>query len=71
MRPFERRSAAAYPYYKLATWDELRMTWRDGNRGHDTVAGAMNEINQIGKYRVSRVDETGKRTDLEPFTVDA
>ena len=66
MRPFERRSGRAYPYFKLAVWDERAFTWRDGKRAFASEAEANRQAPKGAKCRISRVDEAG-RTDLEPF----
>lgn len=68
MRPFERRAASSYPYFKLACWDERSCAWRDGRKAHPDEASARADATRPGKYRVSRVDEAG-RTDLPAFQV--
>ena len=59
MRPFERRAASAYPYFKLARWDALNATWREGKRAYPTEAAARADAN-LGKFRISEVTATGR-----------
>jgi hypothetical protein len=68
MKPFERRAAAAYPYYKLAVWDARNLTWMDGREAFPSEADAVAAAKAPGRYRVSRVTATG-RMDLPPFSV--
>ena len=68
MKPYQRRAAQAYPYFKLAEWDAHSLTWRDGKRAHPTEDAARSQAGPSGRYRISRIDEAGRR-DLEPFTV--
>lgn len=72
MKPHERRAACAYPYYKLATWNTLSMTWQDGKKAFDSEGAARMTaylIQPVGtRCRVSEVTEGGRR-DLEPFVV--
>lgn len=68
MKPYERRATAAYPYFKLATWDARNLTWRDGKRVQETEAAARSEARTPGRYRISRIEEAG-RVDLPPFAV--
>ena len=56
------------PYFKLAKWDERSVCFRDGKRGFDTEADAIKSAIGAGRYRVSRIDDSG-RVDLEPFTI--
>lgn len=55
-----------YPYFKLAKWDERSLTFRDGKMQYPTEAAAVAAARKPGRYRVSRVDRTG-RTDLDEF----
>lgn len=67
MRNHERRNTeGGYPYWKLATWEPRSFTFKDGKRAYPTEAEARNAASKPGRYRLSRVEETG-RTDLEPF----
>lgn len=68
MRPFERRAAKAYPYYKLAVWNPIRLTWDDGKRAYESEAAARATARKPGRYRISEVTER-ERFDLEPFEV--
>jgi hypothetical protein len=68
MRPFERRAAAAYPYFKLAAWDGRNLVWKAGKKTFPTEGAARAEAVKPGRYRVSRADESGY-TEFEPFTV--
>jgi hypothetical protein len=68
MKPHERRAANAYPYFKLATWDARNLCWRDGKYVCETEVAARADAKAPGRYRISRIDDSG-RTDLEPFTV--
>jgi hypothetical protein len=68
MRPFERRAAGAYPFYKLATWDARLGTWRAGKRIHPTEEAARKEARGPGRYRVSRFTEAGA-DELPSFEV--
>lgn len=68
MKPYQRRASGTYPYYKLATWDARSMVWRDGKVAYQTVADAVDAISGPGKYRLSRVDDSGRR-DFAPFTL--
>jgi hypothetical protein len=69
MRPFERRAANAFPYFKLAVWDARNCTWRDGKKAFPTEAEARKAAGKPGKYRVSRVDESGY-ADVATFSVN-
>lgn len=68
MRPYERRENHAYPYFKLATWDDRNMTWRDGKSVQETETDCTREARKPGRYRISRITESG-RVDLVPFGV--
>jgi hypothetical protein len=69
LRPFERRAAAAYPYFKLAAWDARSFTWRAGRHAHATEEAARAEARSPGRYRVSRFTEAGAE-ELTPFEVE-
>lgn len=66
MKPYERRAADAYPYYKLAVWNERAFTWHDGKKAFPTEEEARRAAPKGAKCRVSRITEAG-REDLEPF----
>jgi hypothetical protein len=68
MRHFERRLDSAFPYYKIAAWDSISLTFRDGRATFHSEGEARSKAKPGIKHRVSRVDESG-RTDLEPFTI--
>lgn len=68
MKPYERRAADAYPYFKLATWDGRNLTWKDGKGVAETEAAARAAARRGGRYRISRIEESG-RIDLAPFEV--
>lgn len=70
MKPFERREAGGYPYYKLAAWDARNVCWNDGKRAYPTEVDAMAAAMLPGRYRTSKVTEGG-RIDLAPFDVPA
>lgn len=69
MKPYERREANAWPYFKLATWDERRMTWKDGKTVRGTETDARKGARRPGRYRISRIDASG-RIDLVPFVIE-
>ncbi len=66
MKQHERRQANAYPYFKLAIFDERSFTFRDGKVAYPTERDAIQAAKNPGKYRLSIVFETGRK-DLEPF----
>ena len=81
MAPGARRAAAirstwraakagemAYPYFKLAVWDGISMTFRDGKLAFPTQERAKMAALKPGKYRLSEVSEAGRR-DFEAFEV--
>lgn len=66
MKAHERRSADAFPYFKLAAWDERSFTWKDGKVAFPSEGEARGAATRAGRYRLSRVEASG-RVDLEPF----
>jgi hypothetical protein len=68
MKPYERRAANAYPYYKLAEWDERNTCWKDGKQTFERIGLAMAAARKPGRYRISAINDAGRR-DLEPFNV--
>lgn len=68
MKPYERREAGQSIYYKLATWDNISMTFRDGKVAYDTAEDALAAAKKPGRYRISAVLPSG-RDDLVPFNV--
>lgn len=71
MKPYERRAAGRYPYFKLAVWDARALTWRDGAQAFDLEAAARNLAwkKGPGRYRISTIKETGERSDGQPFDI--
>lgn len=69
MKPHERRQRGLYPYYKLAVWDPVSQTWRDGKTTYQSADAATQAAWRPGRYRVSAVLEDGGRDDLAPFTI--
>jgi hypothetical protein len=67
VKPYERRAADAWPYFKLSTWDDRNLMWRAGKRVLATEAEARSQARPGGRYRVEQFDEKGSRV-LEPFT---
>lgn len=74
MKPYERRAAQAYPYFKLARWDADSLTWRDGKKTFPNEQAARESAidflpawDNQGLFRVSVVEGDGSRRDLEPF----
>ncbi len=63
MKPYERRAANAYPYYKLAVWDERNCTWREVKGTFETADRAANACPKGQRGRVSRFNEDGTRAD--------
>lgn len=66
MKHYERRTNDAFPYYKLATFDERSFTYRDGKVAYASEDDAKNAAKGSGKFRVSIVTEKGRK-DCEPF----
>lgn len=67
MRPFERRAVGAFPYFKLAKWNDRNCSWDDGKSAYPTEAAAVDMAFPPGRFRVSRVDGPGRRVDFQPF----
>jgi hypothetical protein len=71
MKPYQRRATGKYPYYKLATFDNRAMCFRDGKHAFATESEAKIEtIQNPGKYRISIITETGRK-DMPPFEIKA
>lgn len=72
MKKHERRAAQQFPYYKLAAYDPISLTWRDGKKAYasmdDAIADAFDGQGgqRPGQFRVSEVRENGERIDLTP-----
>ncbi len=69
LRQFERRAAGAFPYYKLAQWNQRSFTYSDGKVAFATEAEAREAARKPGQYRVSSVHEDGSRVDGAAFSV--
>ena len=67
MRAFERREAGAYPYYRLARWDDRNCYWKQVRGMGGTEAEAAALAPAPGRYRVTRIERDGS-VILEPFT---
>lgn len=68
-----RHNQRAYPYYKLARWDSVSQTWKDGRETYASVdqaihAAALRSVSEHAptKFRIGEVTADGRR-DLEPF----
>jgi len=68
MKPNQRRAQHSFPYFKLATFDQISMCYRDGKTAFATESDAAASAKSPGTYRVSIVRENG-RQDLTPFHV--
>jgi hypothetical protein len=68
MRPFERRAALAYPYFKLSVWDVRIACWKVLPKAYPSEGEARKQARKPGRYRLSQLEESGK-TELEPFEV--
>jgi len=55
-------------YYKLATFCQISLTWKDGKKAFQSEAEAASAARKPGRYRISMVDEKG-RHDQAPFEV--
>lgn len=69
MKPHARRAAQAGPYFKLAVWDKVSLTFRDGKVAFPTSEAALAAAKKPGRYRVSQVNPDGRRTDRAPFDI--
>lgn len=70
MKHYKRRAAGGFPYFKLAKWDSISLTWRDGKESFASEQAAKDSAAKPGRYRANRVEESG-RIDLEPFDIGA
>lgn len=68
MRAFERRERAAYPFFKLASWDDMMMMWKAGKTIQETETECRKLAKKPGRYRISRFEESGP-VNLDPFQV--
>jgi len=69
MKHYQRRQTESYPYFKLACWDSLSCTWRDGRVAFESQPEAA-AAKKPGRYRLSEITDGGRR-DLEPFEIPA
>ena len=71
MRPFERRAAAAYPFFRLAKLDATACCLRQMPGTYVTAeeAKAAAKRSGSGTYALSVIEESGKRHEAERFTV--
>ncbi len=67
MKHYERRELNAYPFFKVAVWDERSCTWRDGKKSFASEQAAVASVPSGTKARLSRVEDGGRRLDLAPF----
>jgi hypothetical protein len=68
VKPYQRRQAGTFPYYKLATWEPRSFTFKDGKQAFTSREAAIAAVPGPGKYRVSVVTAAG-RTDETTFEV--
>ena len=69
MRPFERRAADAYPYFRLAMEDTRTLCLRQLPGVFETEDAARLAATKPGQYAIGRIDENGRRTEGERFEV--
>ena len=69
MRPFERRAASAYPYYRLAIQDPLTFCLRQLPGTFATIGKAKADAKTPGQYAISVIEEDGTRRETERFEV--
>ena len=69
MKPFERRAANAYPYFRLAVKDQRTLCLRQLPGVFETEAAARRAATKPGQYAIGRIDENGTRTEGERFEV--
>jgi hypothetical protein len=68
MKPAVRRDSQCFPYFKLATFDNVSFCFRDGKQAFESESAAAAAAKRPGKYRVSIVTANGRR-DLPAFEV--
>jgi hypothetical protein len=68
MKHHKRRETGSFPYYKLATFDDISFCFRDGKVAYADQQSAKDAAKTPGRYRLSVVTETG-RQDLDTFDV--
>ena len=69
MRPFERRAAQAYPFFRLAVQDKQTFCLRQLPGVFADEGQARQAAKKPGRYAISRIDENGTRTEGERFEV--
>jgi len=69
MKPYKRRQAGAYPYYRLSVWDILFCCWRDNKKAYITKANAKTKAVQPGQYCINQIDKNGVCLSLEKFEI--
>lgn len=60
-KPYERRAAGSYPFYRLGVWEARSFTYRDRPATYENSgdAKAAATRNGPGKYRITTVGEAG------------
>lgn len=71
MKAYERRERGAYPFFKLAVWDERNCVWKAGKVLFETEVRARASARKPGRYRLTRFEDGGSKSESEPFTVPA
>lgn len=68
-KPHERRASGAYPYYRVAQYNLVSLTFKDNAKPYDTAAEAKASVaHRPGTYRLSTIHADGTITG-EEFTV--
>jgi len=68
-KPHERRAVGAYPYYRVATYSPVSLTFKDNAKPYDTAEEAKASVaHRPGVYRLSTIHEDGTITG-ENFSV--
>lgn len=68
-RPFERRADGSYPYFRLATWSEISLTYRDDPTAYASWGDAHVTARKPGRYRITEIKEDGTITVVGEFEV--
>lgn len=70
LRPFERRAAGAYPFFRIAEYRPELLCYRDDPKTYPTYDDAVEAARKTeGKYRITIVLEDGTQATFEPFLV--
>lgn len=73
MKDYERRATGNTVYYKVAVWNARSFCFQDATKAfkgtYSTEDKARAACVKPGRYRISRRDVNGGRTDGEPFEV--